>query len=914
MNTRKVNRSRCGWLKMLPLIVTSSVLADDVKLLNSDGCDNGSGNIKRSEESSFVHNNTYTDGTHLWGWEDRNDPNDSTDYLVTGLHFLRAILEPTGTLWFPGRKLTLDKGSVYCANNAAGNGVGFADLVIRAGTIKAGGSINIYGKITADGSAYGYPDAVPFESNRWAQDGIGFAAAQGQNFTDYRSGTGITHLYATLLAAQPNNVSIAACQTPLQWHSGKNQHYLSVPDYFYNIGFDGDCSAYFATNNVRAKAMVTVNTADFGGSFVLSNLSQVVVGPDVTKTCVHGGIVARDGWIEVPPGKTLEVGDLDFAFAGVASYVTSDGTNAYLEVAYDPSVPYVDHQIDGNQTKRKNWLHSGSMWISRIYRNTIYLGWNLSSSLAAAPAVLRANAATLRETLVVSDYEGSSLTVGDLTLDGAKLDYSSKSFLVEVTNSLTVLKKAKIVPPDLGGARRKPLLTSVNDEIDPDDFELAEGFNPIRYQLLVEPSESGTTLYLEDCAYTSLGVNEGYVMLTEGEDGSHTMRSLYEAGYWSDGKDPHSDTNYFSGLSYRLIASRNGDYTFPGKILAGRFLRFSGMTDGTLTIKNWRFLCNSTGNPSSIYCDGGSVPYRPAIVGEMTVLPTFDGAFGRIYSNEDDGLDSITFYATLHGWFNAIMEIDYKTYNDEGGARFLGDNSDYYGLFRVLAGSRLTLGGGSMPGTVRLHAADTGLAIEGADGATAEVGTLVTTNLAATSADVVRVNVAATNALCVSSLEINGKLRKIGKGVFGAKMVAANALEAEDGVIDVKEGFLRTYAPGAFDGVPLVFADGSGVSIDLDETDATLRETGFKTMGTMAAAGVFAVKITGDFSDPDACIGRSVALMTVPTAFADSIEGHLKVFKPAKGLGVKVDRKSVGEGQVKFTATIERFGVLIIVR
>lgn len=59
---------------------------------------------------------------------------------------------------------------------------------------------------------------------------------------------------------------------------------------------------------------------------------------------------------------------------------------------------------------------------------------------------------------------------------------------------------------------------------------------------------------------------------------------------------------------------------------------------------------------------------------------------------------------------------------------------------------------------------------------------------------------------------------------------------------------------------------------------------------------------------------RSVALMTVPTAFADSIEGHLKVFKPAKGLGVKVDRKSVGEGQVKFTATIERFGVLIIVR
>lgn len=912
---------------IVALSVAQAVLADEVYLLNSDGCAAGTGNVTRKTESSFIHNNTYTDDKgNKWGWSDGNDPNNQTDYLIASQNMVRAFPEATGTLWFPGRTLTLDKGLLSVVGNGVDNGIGIGDMFIRVGSLLAdSGCLHVYGKITIDASSYGYPGGVANTSGRWYQKGGGptFGAVQDQGAKQGTySSRPITHMHATLIAAQPNNVAISGVNAPLTWHSTQKKHYMAYPNYHDHFAFDGDCSAYFATNNVAPKTTVTINTADFGGTFALSNLAQVVVGPDVTTASVRGGIVARDGWLEVQSGKTLDVGDLDFAFAGPESYVAPDGTNTYLETLYDPAVPFEENRLEGRY-QRMNWIHNYS-WTQKQFRNTIWLGWSeyVDTSLfpAGGTATLRARAATLRDTLVVSDYEGSLFQVGDLTLDGAKLDYSSKLFAVAVTNSLTVLGKVKLTPPSMGTKNaiwRKPLLTLAKGRghIDLNDFELPEGHDVVRYPLVVESSEAGETLYFENRAYNPLGAEQGYVVLESSEDAStHKERSLYTAGYWSDGQEPHADTNYYAGGV--LIASRNGDYTFPGRVLAGWSLRFSGMTSGTLTLKDWRLICSgSPNNPLRIYCDNKD--YHPVIAGEMTVVPTLPGYFARIGGGADSASSSLTFASTLHGWTDAILEITNVKYEEDGGARFVGDNSDYRGLFRVLQGSCLTLGGGSMPGTVRLHASDTALAVAGADGATAWVGTLVTTNAASETseaADVVRVNVAATNALCASVLEINGKLRKLGAGVFGAKAATANALAAEAGAIDVREGFLRTYAPGAFDSVPLNFADGTGVSVDLDEMDETLKETGFRTAGLMTSTGTFKAKIAGDFSNPDQCVGRTVVLMTVPTAFADSVQGNLRVVKPAKGLGAKISRQPAGEGRVKFLATIERTGMLLIVR
>lgn len=459
---------RTMWKTVAVALACGGLRADLVTLRNSDGCAVGSGATDLNRGTpSFTTFNAYTDGAgNLWGWDNDAAPAAGHDYLVSGHNQMIALLEEGVVQSFAGDSLTLDRGVVYCANAAKDTSgkiagwIDFPSLTMKCGAIYPNGnylnSLKVTGSIAVDGSSHGYEVGFPYASgNRWQQKGVGFHSASSQ--------VGLmTDIAATVTSSEQDTLCVSGLHDPCLYHGNKEVYRMAVGAYVYNMRLSGDFSGFRGRVLTAPKVNLTIDRADFGGSVTLSNIASLAVGPSIPALRVSGDMELVDGWIDLQPGKTIEVGgSLSSSFADPATFVTEDGVNTYNGKGFDAATGYSRHEIEADDMAEgyngtpqwKAWNHSRS-WVRRTFRNAICIGYdeyaveaNVGSPLSA-PATLAATAATLDATLVRSWVDGSVLRVGDLTLDGATLDYSNKSFVLAVTNSLTILSPVRLVLPE----------------------------------------------------------------------------------------------------------------------------------------------------------------------------------------------------------------------------------------------------------------------------------------------------------------------------------------------------------------------------------------------------------------------------------------------------------------------------------
>ena len=839
--------------------------ADLVTLRNSDGCAVGSGATDLNRGTpSFTTFNAYTDGAgNLWGWDNDAAPAAGHDYLVSGHNQMIALLEEGVVQSFAGDSLTLDRGVVYCANAAKDTSgkiagwIDFPSLTMKCGAIYPNGnylnSLKVTGSIAVDGSSHGYEVGFPYASgNRWQQKGVGFHSASSQ--------VGLmTDIAATVTSSEQDTLCVSGLHDPCLYHGNKEVYRMAVGAYVYNMRLSGDFSGFRGRVLTAPKVNLTIDRADFGGSVTLSNIASLAVGPSIPALRVSGDMELVDGWIDLQPGKTIEVGgSLSSSFADPATFVTEDGVNTYNGKGFDAATGYSRHEIEADDMAEgyngtpqwKAWNHSRS-WVRRTFRNAICIGYdeyaveaNVGSPLSA-PATLAATAATLDATLVRSWVDGSVLRVGDLTLDGATLDYSNKSFVLAVTNSLTILSPVRLVLPEGWTQVKIMTLAPGMPMLDTSKIVLPDGCEDrYRHSFVVRTEGAGDeavqAVYLIDRQSMDYKTSDLFVHSPWGESNSD-RHMLYESGYWKQGAN--ADMPLTAEFDYVtcgriLVTNRNGFvHLFPGRSLTIKSTMFvSAFTSGEIG-----FADLYTVNGASI-TNYPQATFNFKMSGRMTVVNDAAAPL-RINTMRCDGSSqggyrsSFCLASELHGSPHARIKVEgCLVDNPNSLMAFLwtGDASHYEGAIDFIRNQPLEIGTvGRMPGTLTVHEPSCALSTCAANG--------TENGVAALNVPGMPISVAPSNTFVASNLTVDGRLAVTGGGVLAASQVSATG-------IDVSAGFLRADdADGAaFADTPLTFASGCGVAVDLDSPVAKASATGFSLPASLTAGDRFAVRFMGD--------------------------------------------------------------------
>ena len=630
--------------------------------------------------------------------------------------------------------------------------------------------------------------------------------------------------------------------------------------------FEGDCSSFFATvGPAKWRANVVLACGDFGGSISIENLGRLSVWKEaVGEMVVHGTVTMSDGWLEVPDGKSMSATSLSSAYAAASSYM-KDGICAYDGKAYTELDPYLPrHEVE---------YRNGNLGV-----NTITIG------------------------------DGAVLTIGDAALDKTLLDLSGGGMIV-VTNSLTVNGPIQVRPSS--SVRRQSLVSLPvgRGVLSVSDFCLADGCPSWQYELSV--SEEGGVQYLT-CLNVGVGpfdASNGYVCMTNTEDSASQIRkingknslSFSDYGWWDEDCPPHSNTNYFSNS--KVIRLLSG--VFQGDSLTvNNAMRIDTVTagGGECTIDDARFV-PLTKNKLYFALSNTSNPGRRTLGGEKwRVFSTADNPLqfrGNARADLDGGL--IDLRANLYGSEDAVIKAWCDNPKQSGceplKLSLNGDCSNYKGRFVVGTEVRLSLGNCSFGGTV-----------ESGDGFCHPIETCATNGAVIpvdnmTLCDGAQINVAATNVLCVGTLNVTGTAAKCGDGLL---IVKGSEIGLGSATINVQEGGLQVDRADALNGVDIAFADGTEYVRDVH---ADLGDTGLCDVGSITASGLLRVKLAGGLADGHGM----VPLMTLPSADASAISSHMSFLK-VPGYSIKAVLSEEVDGKRTICATYLRPGFVLTIK
>lgn len=851
---------------VVALALAKGVLADYVALKKGDK-DGTSAEGASSYTSSFLTNSPLAG--EGYGWSDGGDPDPNKDYLVSSGTLFTPYGTGSATYAFPGRSLTLDGGYLgnrSCTDSGAST-VYVGNLIVKKGTVGSSSWArnNIWdGVFTFDGSGHGH------------------------DYTKIRFGINlrIATINATLIASAAENVQLYG-QT-MNAVQGSSDYYWVKNPYLYRFTFCGDCTEYLATNHLYWSSSAYVKTTDFAGSFFLGNVSLLTIDTGVSAAQIGGSVKSRDGWIEVPQNKTMDVyGGLDFAFADQSTHVYN-GTDVYTRES--SSQPY----SNTNGVARQPQI-------------------SLNAVTVAAGATLSTPSAELSGTLV-NIASGATFTIGDATLDGVTLAIDGTGRL-DLTNSLTASTPVTL---RLSGAGVKKALVTLpvgKGELRPEDFtfDLVPQF---QYTLSVETEGGVQTLWATDINPDVKDATTGYVVLKTADgssSSSFTIGSYNQAGNWSEADQaPHPETNYYT--NGKLIRDKSASSkTFQGDSLTQSGPFRLGRTD--FEIKDWRVLSNGKTammERTQITTSGSKSAFT--FEGRLTVFATNASPFtlyGGLSNYSGENVTSRQTYVMktkIVGAPDSAIAAEganTRVPGDLGGqaaCNFIGDMTEFYGTLSVGTNQTVRLGNTGIPnGTIVLRTAYSTLSTLATNNADVVVGTLRTTWPTT-------VEVPATNTLSVGALDVTGALVKNGAGVLCA---GSTATAGESAAISVNAGGVRAESKDAFNGIPISFAAGTSLTLPLATSDADFAKYGLYDSEAVTAASTLNVVLDATGVEEAPSISRGV--LTVPTSAAGGLLEKLTASSPWKGYRVFFDSAAEGDMTI-FTATIRKTGFTVIFR
>ncbi|MBE6383469.1 MAG: hypothetical protein E7049_10740 [Lentisphaerae bacterium] len=631
-------------------------------------------------------------------------------------------------------------------------------------------------------------------------------------------------------------------------------------------------------------------------------------------------LVMAAGLRVLADGQSITVDDLVFVNGGFlqtagAGYKTtlsgnltieSNSSNPmYFQLGVDPCRYVVSAALKGASSAHcRAELQSGKSSVSQYvqiddasqYEGTfeVRTGVRLKAMSDFGGTIVVTNGATL-------EASSGTTTVNALRLfEGAVIDLSAGGTL-NVAAGLDLGGGVTIVAAPQNSVGVQALLsvpTSVC-ELDVNAFSVTTSGGGV-WRTRVEVSGGLQTLCCERMTFSVYDATTGFVTHSSG---TPDRNQFDEAGVWSDGRVPHSDTNYCSSRS--LIMATNA--VFQGRSLTmfnGGLFNIQGngrhVTIGDLRVNS------GTVNVNGYFTTAGSSSGRSYISGTMTVLSrvsdgwpfaffgsTSDGqtwvSDQTIYGDEGSALVARGHFGSAEGAVNNYVEL-------------LGDLTHFHGTFIVKHNETLRLGSSAFPGTVRLDTAYSHLTTIAPENSVVKVGTLKT--LVATSVDV-----PSTNSLNASALNVTGTLTKNGGGALGF----ASAISGSSASLRIAEGGVLPLSADAVGALPLVFSDGAALVVDgRAEADAGLRANGVDlTSATVTAEGQIAVKVLVD--DLEAAVGVPVCKLTseqsaalVPAMSVQAVCGA----SARRGHLVAV----AAGGNVLVSADFRKLGLSIIVR
>ena len=851
---------------VVALALAKGALADYVTLMQGDK-DGTSAEGASSYTSSFLTNSPLAG--EGYGWSDGGDPDPNKDYLVSSGTLFTPYGTGSATYAFPGGSLTLDGGYLgnrSCTDSGAST-VYVGNLIFKRGSVGSSNWArnNVWdGVFTFDGSGHGHDYAK-----------IKFAI-------NLKTAT----INAKLIASSAENVQLYG-QTMNAVQSSSDYYWVKNP-YAYKFSFSGDCTQYLATNHLYWSSAAYVNTADFAGSFFLGNVGYLTIGSGISAAQIGGAVKSRDGWIEVPQNKTMDVcGGLDFAFAERSTHVYN-GTDVYTR---EPSTqPYAN--------------------VNGIARQPQI---SLNAVTVASGATLSTPRASLSGTLV-SIADGATLTIGDAALDGVILAINGSGRL-ELTNSLTASTPVTL---RLGGAGTKKALVTLpvdKGELKVEDFTF--DFVPqFRHTLTVETEGGVQTLWATDINPDVKDATTGYVVLKTADGSSSstfTIGSYNQAGNWSEAdREPHPGTNYYT--NGKLIRDKSAaSKTFQGDSLTQSGGFRLGRT--TFEIKDWRVLSNGKTvmtDRTQITTSGSKGTFT--FEGRLTVFATNASPFtlyGGLSNYSGENVTSRQTYVMktkIVGAPDSAISADGANTQAPGfiGAQaacnFVGDMTEFYGTLYIGTNETVRLGDTGIPnGTVVLRTAYSTLTTLATNKADVAVGTLRTTWPTT-------VEVPATNTLSAGFLDVTGALAKNGAGMLRA---GGAATAGEDAAISVNAGGIRAESKDAFNGIQLSFAAGTSLTLPLATSDVDFAKYGLYDSAAVTAAGTLNVVL--DATGVEETPGFSRGVLTVPTSAAGGLLEKLSVSSPWKGYRVLLSAAAEGDMTI-FTAKMQKLGFNISIR
>ncbi|MBR3820302.1 MAG: hypothetical protein IKJ37_01635 [Kiritimatiellae bacterium] len=431
-------------------------------------------------------------------------------------------------------------------------------------------------------------------------------------------------------------------------------------------------------------------------------------------------------------------------------------------------------------------------------------------------------------------------------------------------------------------------------------LESLAGISAKGVRLSVSVADGVQTLYAESLEPNIFDDTTGFVTQVVGGVANASLKNIFdEPTAWSDGKVPHSDTNYYG---------RKGIYITTNSVFGGRSL--------TIEKANFRVACKNVTIPdlrvkggtsatSSIFTSaGGAGTY--CIDGGMTVLSLLTERWPFAFLGGGNGQTWIS-RQKIMGDNTRAFGLRGHTNHAPGAVtnytEFLGDLSEYFGTIIVGTNFTARLGGSSMPGTIRLDTAYSRVVTMAPDGANVSVGKLVSLTSASFA-------VAETNTLSVTDgLSIAGTLTKNGAGLFSAGGVASPGVDA---ALNIAEGGLRADSAYALDGVSIMFADGAKYVCDCAVDDAKIIQYGMYDTAAVTAAGALTVKLE---NLPVEGVQREVALFTVPTSCADALAPSVRFATRPKGYVVEaVSVPTDKDGMSTVKAVFKQIGFNIVIR
>ena len=438
---------------------------------------------------------------------------------------------------------------------------------------------------------------------------------------------------------------------------------------------------------------------------------------------------------------------------------------------------------------------------------------------------------------------------------------------------------------------------------DKGSLESLAGISKEGVRLSVVVADGIQTLYAECLEPAVFDETSGYVTQVKGGTSvNNSLKNIFdESEAWSDSQRPHSDTNYY-GSEVGIFITTNS--VFGGRSLTIEKTQFRVYSARPIIVSDLR-VKGGTGAMSSVFTSsGGTGKYY--LEGGMTVLSLLSESWPFAFlggGNEQTWITSQKIMGDCTRAFELRGHPNHAPGAVTNYTEFLGDLSEYFGTIIVGTNFTARLGGSSMPGTIRLDTAYSGVDTMAPDGVNVSIGKLESMASASFA-------VAETNTLSVTDgLSIAGTLTKSGAGLFSAGGVVSPGVDA---ALNIAEGGLRADSSRAFDGIAVSFGDATKYVRDCAVDDAETIQYGLYDTAAVTASGVLLVELQNLQVDGPC---RQVALFTVPTSCADALVSSVRFASRPKGCAVEaVSVAADKDGMSTVKAVVKQIGFNIVIR